>query len=127
MNELANVNAASPAEAVSEAPTFVPAADVYETPKAFILLLDMPGADPDTLNVTLEAAVLTVSARSRAVSPEGYTLAYAEYREGDYERAFTLPEQVDAERTEAVFKDGVLRLTIGKAAPAAKKISVKSA
>ena len=53
---------------------------------------------------------------------------HAEYRDGSYERVFTLSDQVDGDRIDAVFKDGVLRLTLPKATPSpAKKIAVKAA
>jgi HSP20 family protein len=121
--------AAAPAaaERVSEAPSFIPPTDVFETKDAILMFLDMPGADPDTLNVTLEKQELTISARSTSTSPEGYTLLIAEYEDGNYERAFTLSDHIDEERIEAVFKDGVLRLTLPKAHPGpAKKIQVKA-
>jgi HSP20 family protein len=120
--------ASAPAETVSEAPTFVPPTDILETKDAIVMLLDMPGADPDSLNVILDKRVLRVSARSKPPVPEGYTLTRAEYRDGNYERAFTLSDDVDGERIEAVFRDGVLRLTVPKAVPSpAKKIGVKAA
>jgi HSP20 family molecular chaperone IbpA len=116
------------AEGAGEAPTLVPPTDIYETKDAVVMLLDMPGADPDSLDVTLEKRELTVSARSMISAPEGYTPVYVEYREGNYERAFTLSDQVESEKIDAMLKDGVLRLTLPKAAPArAKKIEVKSA
>jgi HSP20 family molecular chaperone IbpA len=116
------------AEAVNDAPTFVPPADIIETKDAIIMLLEMAGADPGSLSVTVEKNVLTVSARSTPFSPQGYTLAYAEYRDGNYERAFSLPQAVDIDRAEATFKDGVLRLMLPKVSPSpAKKITVKSA
>jgi HSP20 family molecular chaperone IbpA len=116
------------AEAVNDAPTFVPPADIIETKDAIIMLLEMPGADPGSLNVTVEKNVLTVLARSTPFSPPGYTLAYAEYRDGNYERAFSLPQAVDIDSAEATFKDGVLRLMLPKVSPSpAKKITVKSA
>lgn len=119
--------ASAPAQSVSEAPTFVPPADIFETKDALVMLLDMPGVDPDSLNVTLENRVLTVSARSTISIPEGYTLVHGEFQLGNYERAFTLADQIDSDRIEAVFKDGVLRLTLPKAASPAKKIAVKAA
>jgi HSP20 family protein len=121
-------NQGTTAESVSEAPTFVPPTDIFETKDLVTMLLDMPGADPDSLNVTLDRHVLTVSARATPSIPRGYTLVHAEFRDGNYERAFTLSDQVDSEKIDAVFKDGVLRLTLPKAGPsAAKKITVKSA
>jgi HSP20 family protein len=115
-------------ESGSETPTFAPPADIIETKDAVIMLLDMPGADPDSLDVALEKQQLRVSARSATSAPPGYTLMHAEYGDGNYERAFTLSEQIDGERVDATFKDGVLRLTLPKASQSqARKIEVKAA
>src|SRR4051794_36046433 len=100
------------AETVSDAPTFVPPTDIIETKDQIVMLLDMPGTDPDSLSVTLEKRVLTLAARSTPSTPQGYTPVHAEYRDGNYERAFILSEDVDGDRIDAVFKDGVLRLSL---------------
>jgi HSP20 family protein len=125
-----NDNIASPngAESVSIAPTFVPPTDIIETKDALVMLLDMPSAEPETLNVVLDGRELTVTAQSRSAPPQGYTVVASEYETGNYVRSFTLLEEVDDVHSEAVFKDGVLHLTLpkGKSEPA-KKISVKSA
>jgi HSP20 family protein len=115
-------------ENLDAGPIFVPAADIFETKDAIVLLLEMPGASPETLNVTLEGRALDASARSTAPAiPPGYGLTYAEYRDGNYERAFTLSDEIDRDHIDAVFKDGVLRLTLPKASPpTAKKIAVKA-
>jgi HSP20 family protein len=127
MTATAETGAAS-ADTGDMAPTFVPPADIFETKQAVIMLLDVPGADPDSLEVTLENRELTISAQTLSSAPEGCTLMHAEYRQGNYERAFTISENVDSDRIEAVFKNGVLRLTLPKAGPSpAKKIEVKTA
>lgn len=116
------------AETVSRAPTFVPPADIYETNDAVVMLLEMPGADPQSLNVTLDKRTLTITANSKPFAPQGYALAHAEYEEGNYERTFTLSELIDSERVDAEFKHGVLRLTLPKATPSpARKINVRAA
>jgi len=115
------------AETTRNAPVFLPAADIYEDATALYLALEMPGVDPDALGITLDKRVLTVAGRSRPVTPPGYSQTYAEYRDGDYERAFTLSEAIDADGIEAVLTDGVLRLKLPKAQPApAKTINVKA-
>jgi HSP20 family molecular chaperone IbpA len=109
------------------APTLVPAADVFETKDAFIVLLEVPGADPESLDVTLERRVLAVTARWTSQIPPGYTLVHAEFSDGRYERAFELPEEIDEEHIHAVFKDGILRLTLPKASPSrSRRITVES-
>ena len=115
-------------ETVSQAPTFLPPADIYETKDAVVMLLEMPGADPQSLNVTLDKRTLTITASSKPFAPLGSTLVHADYEDGNYERVFTLSELVDGERIDAEFKDGVLRLTLPKTTPSpAKKINVRAA
>jgi len=109
-------------------PTFIPRADVLESKDGFRVVLDMPGADPQSLDITLEKHVLAVSARSTPWQPEGYQLVMAEYQDGNYARSFVLSDQIDENRIEAGFRDGVLRLNLPKAPPApAKKIKVSAA
>ena len=114
--------------AVSRLPTFVPPTDIIETNDALLMYLDMPGADPETLDVTLENRELTVSAKSSPFEPDGYSMVHGEYRDGNYERYFLImSDQVDEDRVEAEFKDGVLTLTLPKSATSpAKKIPVKA-
>jgi HSP20 family molecular chaperone IbpA len=112
----------------AEAVTFLPPTDIYETKDGILMFLDMPGADPSSLDVTVEGHDLSISAQVTPSSADGYTPVYAEYQEGNFERAFTLSDQVDGERIEAVFKDGVLQLKLPKVAQSpAKKITVRSA
>jgi HSP20 family molecular chaperone IbpA len=120
-------SASAGAESLSQAPTLVPPTDIIETKDALVMMLDMPGADPESLDVALDRKELRVSARSTPSVPEGYALVHAEYRDGNYERVFSISELIDEERIDAVFKDGVLRLTLPKASPPAKKIEVKAA
>lgn len=120
-------NGAVPAEATRAEPVFTPPTDIIENTAGVRMLLDMPGADPESLDVTLDNRVLRISARSVSTAPEGYTLVHAEYRDGNYERRFTVSEPIDTAKIEAVFKDGVLGLTLPKATPSpAAKISVKA-
>lgn len=107
---------------------FIPRVDICETEDAIVLLADMPGVDEKSVNITLEKNVLTLSGRVEPVSCEGYLAAYAEYEAGDYERAFTLSDEIDRDKIEASVKDGVLKLTLPKAEPVKlRKISVKPA
>jgi HSP20 family protein len=106
--------------------TLTPLTDIIETNNEFVMLLDMPGADPDTLDVTLDEKVLSISARSSSARPEGYSLIYGEYREGNYERQFMVSELINSDAVDAELKDGVLRIVLPKTTPSpAKKIPVK--
>jgi HSP20 family protein len=116
------------ADQPSSVPTFAPPADIYETKEDVQLYLDMPGADPATLDVTLDRRILVVSARCTPWRPQGYMLLAAEYQDGNYERSFVLSDQLDGEKIDANFKDGVLCISVPKAPPSpAKKITVNAA
>jgi HSP20 family protein len=115
------------AERTRDRLAFVPRADVYETDEAITVLADMPGVDESSVDITLENNVLTINGYVEPVQPEGYRLAYAEYEVGDYQRAFTLSDQINREGIEAVVKDGVLRLYLPKVLEAQKrKIAIKA-
>lgn len=122
-----NLPASMNAEPDGQLPTFIPPTDIFETKDTVIMLLEMPGVEPSTLDVVLDKRVLTVSAQSTPFMPKGYTLLYREYQDGNYERAFTLSDQIDGDHIDAEFKDGILRLVLPKMNPPAKKIEVKAA
>ena len=108
------------AERTRDRAAFVPRADIHETDDALVVVLDVPGVDEESVDITLEENVLTINGYVDFEEPEGYGLAYAEYRIGDYVRSFTVSDQIDQAGVEATIKDGVLKLHLPKA-PAAKK------
>jgi HSP20 family molecular chaperone IbpA len=114
------------AERTRSRPAFVPRVDIYETDESIDLLADMPGVDETSVDITLENRVLTVKGLVEPSWPEGYELAYAEYRVGDFERSFTISDAIDAAGIEATVRDGVLWLHLPKSQPVTKKVSVKA-
>jgi len=115
-------------ERISPSKVFMPCTDIYETTDSIVVVADMPGVDEKSVDVTLEKNVLTITGTVQPHAPEGYTLAYAEYEVGNYQRSFTLSDQVSREGITAVIKNGVLRLTLAKSAEAkSRKIQVKGA
>ena len=108
-------------------PVFLPPADIYETKNSIVVMAEMPGVPPDGVDITLERRVLTIRGRSVASEHTGYQRVYSEYTDGDYERVFTLSENIDRDRIEATLKEGVLHLTLPKAEAArARKIELKA-
>jgi len=106
---------------------FLPAADIYETRDNIVVLAEMPGVAPDGVDITLERRVLTIRGRSATGEHTGYQRVYNEYADGDYERVFTLSENIDRDRIEATLKDGILNLVLPKAESArARKIELKA-
>jgi HSP20 family molecular chaperone IbpA len=107
--------------------SFVPRADIYETENEIIVLTDIPGANENSVDITLEKNVLSITAYVEAAIPSGFDVAYAEYEEGDYQRSFRLSNEVDRDKIEAVVNNGVLRLNLPKSKAAkTKKIAVKT-
>lgn len=115
-------------EATRARSLFSPRTDIYETNEGIVLVAEMPGVAPEDVDITLERGVLTIRGRMPDATHEGYRQIYAEYGEGNYERVFTLSEDIDRESIKAKQKDGVLTVELPKA-PAARsrKIQVKGA
>ncbi|RME61613.1 MAG: Hsp20/alpha crystallin family protein [Alphaproteobacteria bacterium] len=104
-----------------------PNTDIYETADHVVLVADMPGVSPQDVDVTLERQVLTIRGRLHAERPSGYRPIYAEYGEGDFERVFTLSQEIDRDRIEARHNNGTLVLKLPKAdAAKTKKIAIKT-
>jgi len=115
-------------ERAMSGPVYRPATDIFEEDDAVTLVIDMPGVAPDTVDVSVENRALTVRGAIQAPAPEGYRRIYAEYALGTFERAFSLPDTIDADGIEASHRDGVLTLTLKKSEAAKpKQIQVKAA
>jgi len=113
-------------ERTHNTPTFAPQVDIYEKKDAMVLVADMPGVDEKAVNIDFEKGVLTITGHVEQKEFEGYRPIYAEYRTGDYERSFTVPEEVNVDKIEACVKNGVLKLTLPYAPePEPKKINIK--
>lgn len=102
--------------------------DIVETPEGVTLMLEMPGVGAGDVDITLEKRVLTIRGKVSPTTIDKLDLAYAEYGEGDFERVFTMSEEFDPDRIEAQVRNGVLTLTLPRAAAAQpRKIAVKAA
>lgn len=116
----------SGAERTRERPAFIPRSDIYELDNEIVVVADMPGVDADSVEIMLERNTLTISGYVKPTELAGYSLAYAEYREGDYQRSFSLSNEIDQTKIEAQMKDGVLHLHLPKVGPTTRKIAVKA-
>jgi HSP20 family protein len=114
-------------ERTRECRCFVPRADVYEADDQIVIVADVPGVNEDSVDITLEKNVLTINAYIEPFEPEGYSLSFAEYEVGDYQRSFRLSDEIDREKIQATIKDGVLHLYLPKAIEArTRKIAVQA-
>lgn len=115
-------------ERTKERRVYVPRVDIFETKDAIVVAADMPGVDDTSVDITLENRVLTIQGTTQSRIFDGHNMVYTEYDIGDYERAFTISDEVDREKIEATVNAGVLHITLPKAEPVKmKKISVKTA
>jgi HSP20 family protein len=86
--------------------------DVWQADDRFHIAMDLPGADPDSVDITVERNVLTISVKRRADYEQGQNVLVAERPQGSFKRQLQLGDTVDAENIQASYADGVLRLTI---------------
>jgi HSP20 family protein len=107
---------------------WMPSMDVYETEDKIVAKLELPGIEPDKVDVSVEDSTLTVTG-TREVSDEVNEESYrrVERRYGSFTRAITLPQTADTEKVNANFDNGVLTIEVAKAEKAKpKKIQVKA-
>jgi HSP20 family protein len=103
-----------------------PPANVVETEDAYTVEMDLPGYDRDDIEVTLEQGILSVRGqRNEETEFDRGTYHLRERSVGTFSRSFSLPRSVDASGLEAVLENGVLSVSLPKAAEAkARKIEV---
>ncbi len=89
-----------------------PPINVGATPEKVDVYLFSPGLDPKSLDVTIQQNLLTVSGERKTAVPENARFYRRERHEGDFRRVITLPDDVDPERVEARYRDGVLHISI---------------
>ena len=106
-------------ETTSAATEWVPAVDIKEEDERFVIEADVPGVDPEEIEITMEDGVLSLSGNRRTESRterEGYRRV--ERVTGRFYRRFILPETVDSDKVKALDRHGVLEILIPKQAKA---------
>ncbi|MFQ5767565.1 MAG: Hsp20/alpha crystallin family protein [Acidobacteriota bacterium] len=100
-------------------PDWCPAADLYETETELVVILEVAGISPDSLDVTLEDQMLRVSGRRPEVPPRPSCVALhqMEIEYGPFERLFAVPPHLDGEAGTARLENGFLEIRIPKSAP----------
>jgi HSP20 family protein len=99
--------------------------DVYETNDEFVVRAAVPGVDPKDIDITVEEDVLTIRGEFQAkdeVQEDHYLRR--ELRYGSFQRSLRLPPTVEAEKAQASFEHGMLKLTLPKK-PEARARSIK--
>jgi len=94
---------------------FVPVTDIFETPEALTVVLEMPGVDRDSIEANVENNVVTIRGRIDFSKYEGMQPVYTEYIVGHYVRSFEISNQYDQSKISAQMKDGVVTIVLPKA------------
>jgi HSP20 family protein len=86
--------------------------DAYRRGNDFTIHLDLPGADPGSVELTVEKDVLTVQATRTWIPTEGDQVTVQERGQGEFKRQLLLGEGLDRDHVAATYEDGVLTITI---------------
>jgi HSP20 family protein len=107
-----------------------PAIDMSETDKAYKVTAELPGMEPENVEVTFEDGLLRIAGEKREQRDEneqGYRFSERTY--GSFERLIQLPAAALGDKIKAKFKNGVLTVTVpkdGKAAAKGKRIAIEN-
>jgi len=107
--------------------SWMPAVDVAEEDNQYVVKVELPGVNKDDVNISLESNVLTIRGEKKTEQQQkGKNYHRVERSFGAFHRSFTLPSTVKVDKIDAVFKDGILAVTMPKAEEAKpKQIEVK--
>jgi len=86
--------------------------DAYRRGNEFKVLLDLPGTDPGSIELTVEKDLLTVRAKRTWIRAEDDQIQIAERGQGEFSRQLFLGEGLDREKITASYENGVLMVTI---------------
>ena len=110
-------------------PSRIPAVDISEHDEAYVLEAELPGYKQEEVKVSIEKHVLKLSSTKQSKKEEKEKKHLVSERCYQcFERSFSLPEDVDEEKIEGAFKDGILKLTLPKkevAKPKAIEVKIK--
>ena len=94
---------------------WVPRVDIKEEPNRFLILADLPGVDPNSIEVNMDKGILSIRGeRHSEERTEGERYSRVERAQGVFYRRFALPESADPEGVTATGRHGVLEIAIPK-------------
>lgn len=93
-----------------------PFVNVYDNGRSFLVTVDVPGFKASDLSLTLHDNVLTLKGERRREVPEGYQPHRQERGAYKFTRSFRFPVKVDGDKVQATTRDGVLEVSVEKAA-----------
>ncbi len=94
---------------------WVPRVDIKEEPNCFVLFADIPGVDPEDIEVQMDKGMLTIKGeRAGDATRETERFSRIERQHGNFHRRFALPDSADPDGISATGRNGVLQITIPK-------------
>ncbi|MBI2081046.1 MAG: Hsp20/alpha crystallin family protein [candidate division NC10 bacterium] len=104
------------------ASAWMPAVDIYETPDRVVMKAELPGLTREDVEINVRDNTLSLRGErkfEKEVKEENYLRIERAY--GSFQRSFSLPATIQQEKIKAIFKDGVLEVTLPKAEEARPK------
>ena len=108
----------------SDAPGWTPPVDLYETPTEYVLMAELPGLTRDRIDIHAEDLRVVIRGERAAGAVPCEQFHRVERGHGRFSRAFVLPEAVNVDQVTAELKDGLLTVTLPKAAAKTVKVNV---
>ena len=107
--------------------TNAPPVDIRQAAKGYVVEVELPGLGKKDFSVDVDQNLLTVASNAeQTAEPDGRGYVVRERRSGSFKRSFMLPQDIDADRISADFRDGLLTVHLPQAAkPKPKQIAVK--
>ncbi|MDH5823215.1 Hsp20/alpha crystallin family protein [Luteimonas sp. RD2P54] len=93
---------------------WVPRVDIMEEGNRFVIHADLPGVDPQEVEVLMDKGILSIRGERRAAGGEEARYSRVERRTGSFHRRFALPDSADPEGITASGRNGVLEISIPK-------------
>jgi len=109
--------------------TVYPPVNTYSDGESFIVRAELPGIDPQSLNIEVAGDTLTIGGERKAPElPEGASYHRRERDFGEFRRSLKLPERVESQKVVAAYQDGVLEVRLPQAEESkARRIAVEAA
>jgi len=92
----------------------VPNAEIVETESGYVVRLELPGVQRDTIDIKATDRNLVISA-ARTPTNDAATVLMSEFRSGTWSRSFRFPHSLNRKELTANFRDGILEIAAGKA------------
>lgn len=100
---------------------FAPRTDIFEDEKNVYVSVEIPGVDKKDVKISVQDNILTIKGEKKSeLKDEKKNFFRVERSYGSFCRSFTLPVEVDAEKTGAKYENGMLNITLPKLEPTPK-------